>query len=181
MKAVVDVGASSGANNLSGVQSGRVNRRRDVENEEIQMYLSKLKDLVPFMPKNKKLTKLEVIQYVIDYICDLQYALETHPSVNNLNAAELTARLHGENGSPMTTVPQAVTQGPQRQPLGVLAPSPNTIIPNVRSNSTSPIPAETASIRSVRDLLEFKSVRRYAAPGKRSRHERNLSAAQAFR
>lgn len=150
MKAVVDVvGASSGTgSNLSGVQNGRVNRRRDIENEEIQMYLSKLKDLVPFMPKNKKLSKLEVIQYVIDYICDLQYALETHPSVNNLNTAELTARLQGENGTSATTVP-TVSNGLQRQPLGVLAPSPNTIINNVCSNTISTIQPETTSLRSV--------------------------------
>lgn len=160
MKAAVDMGASSGANNLSGVQSGRVNRRRDVENEEIQMYLSKLKDLVPFMPKNKKLTKLEVIQYVIDYICDLQYALETHPNVNGLNAAELTARLQGENGSSMTTVPQVISTGTQRQPLGVLAPSPNTFVPNVRPSSASPTPMESASLRSVRELfLPLRRVR----------------------
>ena len=155
MKAVVDVGGSSGGNNLSGVQNGRINRRKDVENEEIQMYLSKLKDLVPFMPKNKKLKKFEVIQYVIDYICDLQYALETHPSVNNINAAELTARLQGENGTTGTTVPQTVVSGSQRQPLGVLASSPNTIIPNVRSNSTSPIPTEPASHRSVSFIRLF--------------------------
>lgn len=150
MKAVVDVvGASSGTgSNLSGVQNGRVNRRRDIENEEIQMYLSKLKDLVPFMPKNKKLSKLEVIQYVIDYICDLQYALETHPSVNNLNTAELTARLQGENGTSATTVP-TVSNGFQRQPLGVLAPSPNTIINNVSSNTISTVQPEPTSLRSV--------------------------------
>lgn len=153
MKAVVDVvGASSGTgSNLSGVQNGRVNRRRDIENEEIQMYLSKLKDLVPFMPKNKKLSKLEVIQYVIDYICDLQYALETHPSVNNLNTAELAARLQGENGTSATTVPSTNTNGSQRQPLGVLAPSPNTIINNsVSPNTISTIqPPEPTSLRSM--------------------------------
>ncbi|KAL0271327.1 UNVERIFIED_CONTAM: hypothetical protein PYX00_008449 [Menopon gallinae] len=100
------------------------------------MYLSKLKDLVPFMPKNKKLTKLEVIEYVIDYICDLQYALETHPSVNNLNAAELTARLQASAG-----------QQQQRQPLGVLAPSPNTIVQNV--SCKSPVQSESTSHRTV--------------------------------
>ncbi|KAL0271326.1 UNVERIFIED_CONTAM: hypothetical protein PYX00_008449 [Menopon gallinae] len=155
MKAVVDVvGASTGAgSNLSGVQSGRVNRRKDVENEEIQMYLSKLKDLVPFMPKNKKLTKLEVIEYVIDYICDLQYALETHPSVNNLNAAELTARLQGENGTSATTVhvPASAGQQQQRQPLGVLAPSPNTIVQNV--SCKSPVQSESTSHRTMSPVL----------------------------
>jgi len=71
--------------------SGRVSRhpphRADGENAEMKMYLSKLKDLVPFMPKNRKLSKLEIIQHVIDYICDLQTELETHPEINNFDAA----------------------------------------------------------------------------------------------
>ena len=46
---------------------------------QIQMYLSKLKELVPHMPKDRKVSKLEVIQHVIDYICQLQTTLETQP------------------------------------------------------------------------------------------------------
>lgn len=127
MKAVVEMGPS---NLPEGVQSGRVARRRDVENEEIQMYLSKLKDLVPFMPKNKKLSKLEVIRHVIEYICELQYALETHTSVT-LDPVEFVARLGAD------TVPTAnVTTTGTRQPLGTLAPSPNTIS-TVRLNESS--------------------------------------------
>jgi len=71
--------------------NGRISRhpphRGDGENAEMKMYLSKLKDLVPFMPKNRKLSKLEIIQHVIDYICDLQTELETHPEINNFDAA----------------------------------------------------------------------------------------------
>lgn len=103
---------------LTGVSGGRVQthrHRREIENEEIQMYLSKLKDLVPFMPKNRKLSKLEVIQYVIDYICDLQNALETHPAVNAFDAAAVL----GQKKSQGAASP--------RQPLGVRA-SPNTIL-----------------------------------------------------
>nr|CAD7433593.1 unnamed protein product [Timema monikensis] len=106
----------------TGVAKGRIHRpRRDVENEEIQLYLSKLKELVPFMPKNRKLSKLEVIQYVIDYICDLQYALETHPTVATaVNSAVSASSL------PVTTARHSGSCQ-QRQPLVVLAP--NTILP----------------------------------------------------
>lgn len=80
------------------------------------MYLSKLKDLVPYMPKNKKLSKLEVIQNVIDYICDLQSALETTGAGNSAAVAaafDASAVLGGAlSGS--------------RQPLGIRS-SPNTI------------------------------------------------------
>ncbi|GLV44885.1 extra macrochaetae [Carabus blaptoides fortunei] len=111
MKAAVCANGTS----VNGVTTGRVSKRRDVENEEIQMYLSKLKDLVPFMPKNRRLSKLEVIQYVIDYICDLQSALETHPAVSAFDAA--------------AALNQKASQGAvsPRQPLGVLS-NPNTIL-----------------------------------------------------
>lgn len=112
MKAVVS--ALCTENGISAI-SGKITKRKDIENEEIQMYLSKLKDLVPFMPKNKKLSKLEVIQYVIDYICDLQSALETHPAVNAFDAASAISQKKSQ---------AAVSP---RQPLGV-RPSPNTIL-----------------------------------------------------
>lgn len=111
MKAVVSAVCTENA----VANNGKVSKRKDIENEEIQMYLTKLKDLVPFMPKNKKLSKLEVIQYVIDYICDLQSALETHPAVNAFDAASALSQKKSQG---------AVSP---RQPLGV-RPSPNTIL-----------------------------------------------------
>lgn len=101
-------------NTLTGVAAGGkvTKHKKDLENEEIQMYFSKLKDLVPFMPKNRKLSKLEVIHYVIDYIRDLQSAVEAHPSLDA--AATLSQKKSQAAVSP-------------RQPLGVRA-SPNTIL-----------------------------------------------------
>lgn len=123
----------------SGVQGGRVHRpRRDIENEEIQMYLSKLKDLVPFMPKNRRLSKLEVIQYVIDYICELQYALDTHPTVNSAVVQASAAALMRQTVPGQPTPPQATAP---RQPLGVLAP--NTILP---AAPASPDASTTVSV-----------------------------------
>lgn len=55
--------------------------------EAIEELFSKLKDLVPYMPKNKKLSKLEIIQYVIDYIFDLENALESRQDVSGAAAA----------------------------------------------------------------------------------------------
>ncbi|XP_053570764.1 DNA-binding protein inhibitor ID-4 [Bombina bombina] len=40
---------------------------------------SRLKRLVPTIPPNKKVSKVEILQHVIDYILDLQLALDTHP------------------------------------------------------------------------------------------------------
>ncbi|XP_059216371.1 protein extra-macrochaetae [Stomoxys calcitrans] len=86
LTAVCQTGASMPAINPNGRISRHPPHRGDGENAEMKMYLSKLKDLVPFMPKNRKLSKLEIIQHVIDYICDLQSELETHPEINNFDA-----------------------------------------------------------------------------------------------
>ena len=45
----------------------------------MQSLLAKLQQLVPGIPKKRRLPKLEIIQHVIDYIFDLQVALEQHP------------------------------------------------------------------------------------------------------
>lgn len=92
----------------SKILKGRTTKDRDVTHEEMQSLLCKLKNLVPNMPRNKKLTKLEIIQYVIDYILDLQIALETHPAATRPTSAVLSAI------------------SPNRQPLGVLSPGINT-------------------------------------------------------
>jgi DNA-binding protein inhibitor ID, other len=128
MKAITAV-CSTGAS-VPSIASGRVSRHRDGENAEIQMYISKLKDLVPFMPKNRKISKLEVITNVIQYICDLQTALDSDPAVNEFDAAAVLASQN-----------HLLEQVSPRQPLHV-RPSPNTILPSSNSN-TSPtiIPA----------------------------------------
>nr|KAG5710346.1 hypothetical protein BaRGS_009062 [Batillaria attramentaria] len=41
---------------------------------------SKLKELVPSIPHDKKISKTQLLQHVIDYILDLELALDTHPA-----------------------------------------------------------------------------------------------------
>lgn len=106
MKAITAVCPTTDATTVAN--NRRINRRRrnnNVHNDEIQMYISKLKDLVPFMPKNRKLSKLEVIQNVIDYICDLQTALESHPLVNGFSStkSQSPATLNTSSTSPTIT------------------------------------------------------------------------------
>ncbi|CRL02173.1 CLUMA_CG015159, isoform A [Clunio marinus] len=136
MKAITAV-CSTGAS-VPSIANGRVSRHRDGENAEIQMYISKLKDLVPFMPKNRKLSKLEVIQNVIQYICDLQTALDSDPAVNDFDAAAVLA---SQNHHLLESV------NPIRQPLHV-RPSPNTILPS-SNNNTSPSLIPTSQNSSV--------------------------------
>lgn len=105
-------GGSTGA-----VAGGRVNRnkRGDLEDEKIQKYLSKLKDLVPLIPKDKRISRLEVIHHVIDYICDLEDMLENHRSVN-------ADAVHSAAAAVMLSSSVAAV----RQPLGIIS-TPNAL------------------------------------------------------
>ncbi|CAL8110336.1 unnamed protein product [Orchesella dallaii] len=81
MKAQIE---SSRSANSGGVRDGKVRKakhcnQKEEENVEIREYLNKLQDLVPCMPKNKRLSKLEVISNVIDYIHDLRQTLGLPP------------------------------------------------------------------------------------------------------
>uniref|UniRef100_G3U6C5 DNA-binding protein inhibitor ID-4 n=1 Tax=Loxodonta africana TaxID=9785 RepID=G3U6C5_LOXAF len=75
---------------------------------------SRLRRLVPTIPPNKKVSKVEILQHVIDYILDLQLALETHPAL--LRQPPPPAPPHHTAG----TCPAA----PQRTPLTALNTDP---------------------------------------------------------
>ncbi|CAL9704317.1 unnamed protein product [Knipowitschia caucasica] len=67
--------------------------------EQMTMFLqdmnncySKLKELVPTLPTNKKASKVEILQHVIDYIWDLQVELDEPER----------SRQHSANGVPRT-------------------------------------------------------------------------------
>ncbi|XP_064408305.1 DNA-binding protein inhibitor ID-3 [Latimeria chalumnae] len=47
---------------------------------------SKLKELVPSIPQNKKVSQMEILQHVIDYIFDLQIVLEQPETVEKSTA-----------------------------------------------------------------------------------------------
>ncbi|KAL1450650.1 hypothetical protein WDU94_002989 [Cyamophila willieti] len=126
MKAIPADILSNNNNIINGKINKPHNKTKNIENEEIQMYLSKLKDLVPFMPKNKKLSKLEVIHYVIEYICDLQYALETHPTLDSSAVESAAIAMLSANAASQSDEEEVIsrTSSNSRQPLGVLIPNP---------------------------------------------------------
>ncbi|XP_068136437.1 DNA-binding protein inhibitor ID-2 [Hyperolius riggenbachi] len=63
---------------------------------------SKLKELVPSIPQNKKVSKMEILQHVIDYILDLQIALDSHPSIVSLHHQRLGTQT--STRTPLTTL-----------------------------------------------------------------------------
>lgn len=73
-------------NNIK-ILSASEQRQREMDREEMQSLLAKLKQLVPGIPKHRRLSKLEIIQHVIDYIFDLQTALESHPIASSMAIA----------------------------------------------------------------------------------------------
>ncbi|XP_013928975.1 PREDICTED: DNA-binding protein inhibitor ID-2 [Thamnophis sirtalis] len=65
---------------------------------------SKLKELVPSIPQNKKVSKMEILQHVIDYILDLQIALDTHPSIVTLHHQRPVVGQNPSSRTPLTTL-----------------------------------------------------------------------------
>lgn len=61
-----------------GITDGKVCKTASpTEKAEVKLYLERLQHLVPRCPKDRPVTKLELIQSVIDYIYDLEDALGT--------------------------------------------------------------------------------------------------------
>uniref|UniRef100_A0A3P8Y7K5 DNA-binding protein inhibitor ID-4 n=1 Tax=Esox lucius TaxID=8010 RepID=A0A3P8Y7K5_ESOLU len=56
-----------------------------------------LKELVPSLPQNKNVSKIEILQHVIDYILDLQIALD---SSSNVSSCQYHPRRLGHAASP---------------------------------------------------------------------------------
>lgn len=121
MKAVAPVrpqDSSSGSGELSArcvsKQSLSIGRCRAEEEDvfclqyDMNDCYSRLKRLVPTIPQDKKVSKVEILQHVIDYILDLQLALETHPSLHKQQQPQRTG-----------TCPPAASN-PGRTPLTVL-------------------------------------------------------------
>ena len=78
--------------------------KKAAKQEEIRMLLNRLKQLVPSMSPDKKLSKFEIIQNVIQYINELQSQLESQQQSFPTNQHHIL---------------------PNRQPLGLLSSSLN--------------------------------------------------------
>ncbi|XP_057715569.1 DNA-binding protein inhibitor ID-3 [Corythoichthys intestinalis] len=61
---------------------------------------SRLAALVPSIPRNKSVSQVEILQHVIDYIFDLQIALEAEetPRLLSIKTADLTRTFSKDEG-----------------------------------------------------------------------------------
>ena len=122
----------------SVVLDGKVRKANLVaEQVEMQLYLSKLKELVPNMPKDRKVSKVEVINNVIDYICDLQMALDHHHPLlvsvmlNNNNTTAASSSSNNNNNSNTSSSSSSSSNNSNnnttesRQPLCVISTAAN--------------------------------------------------------
>ena len=50
---------------------------------DMQACFHKLKELVPTIPQDRKISRVALLQHVIDYILDLELTLDTHPTSRN--------------------------------------------------------------------------------------------------
>ena len=78
MKAVTQVCAR---NTEFGIKHDKIMKPKQDDSTEMQQCFSKLKDLVPYVPKDIKLSKTQLLQHVIDYIFDLETTLDPKSAI----------------------------------------------------------------------------------------------------
>jgi len=64
----------------------------------------KLKELVPSIPQNKNVSKMEILQHVIDYILDLQIALDSNSALTTTTSLHHPRPGQATSRTPLTTL-----------------------------------------------------------------------------
>lgn len=78
------LGSGSALYGCSGRDDRIVKHRLENGEEEMQACFARLMQLVPTIPPNEKMTKVQLLQHVIDYILDLEMTLDFRPSESSL-------------------------------------------------------------------------------------------------
>lgn len=59
----------------------KTQRKRADKRAQMDAYFDMLAEMVPTIPRERKLSKVDILQYVIDYIQELQQRLHSHPEL----------------------------------------------------------------------------------------------------
>ncbi|KAK3853181.1 hypothetical protein Pcinc_040266 [Petrolisthes cinctipes] len=120
---------------------------------EMRVYLDKLRELVPYVPRSGRVSRVTLIHSAIDYITDLQEALEararrklrdkTDPNTRPPLAA-LPQSQHQNNTQTQTTTPTEHTEHNTRPPLASLSQSQHQ---NNTQSTTTPTEHTEHNIR----------------------------------
>ncbi|XP_069125949.1 DNA-binding protein inhibitor ID-2-like [Argopecten irradians] len=84
--------------------------KMDETSAEMTECFTKLKDLVPSVPQNKKVSKTQLLQHVIDYILDLELALEVPTVLGSLSPTSCRSPL-SEKSQPNTVLAEICPLG----------------------------------------------------------------------
>ncbi|XP_064604547.1 DNA-binding protein inhibitor ID-4-like [Liolophura sinensis] len=104
MKAATQAMAAASRNDFALKQdsSYRISKPRTEDlTTEMQACFHKLKDMVPTVPSNRKLSKVQLLQHVIDYILDLEVALDVEPGSCVAPSPLLVPFLNSVNRTPL--------------------------------------------------------------------------------
>ncbi|XP_064093393.1 protein extra-macrochaetae-like [Macrobrachium nipponense] len=110
---------------------------------EMKLYLDKLRELVPYVPRTGKISRVQLIHSAIDYITDLQESLEARARRKLRDKNDQASRpplaalsqAHVETNNRMTPLAENSTNR-QPTPLEVNTRHPSTVVP---MSSASPL------------------------------------------
>lgn len=86
----------------------KLKTKMDESTTEMQACFSKLKELVPSIPQDKKLSKTQLLQCVIDYILDLEVALDIPASITGCAQPTSPSRTPLMEKSETNVVPEVI-------------------------------------------------------------------------
>ena len=91
-------------------RSRRLKRPRSSERDGIRSLLNRLQHIVPEAPKDRQLPQVQVIQHVINYICQLQHQVVQHPRFSKMQIPQEIADALSAEARDSTIAPQKVSR-----------------------------------------------------------------------
>lgn len=125
------LGSGGALYGCSGRDDRVVKHRLENGEEEMQACFARLMQLVPTIPPNGRMTKVQLLQHVIDYILDLEMTLDFRPSESSLlRTASAVAKETDDVDRGLTSGSGGSFSATDRRPLSENALQVNNISPD---------------------------------------------------